>query len=384
MSKITPSLCAALALLIAGPGIASANPNETYAGLGAPAAPKAGFVWHDAAQWQPGGRAWDDTPSPFSRLPRHAEAAVKEANKNVWRLAENSAGLVFYFRTDATTIRTRTTVANEVTAPHMTSIARSGLDLYARDDAGQWRWAGTTRPKKDDKIHEANIISGLEKKTRDYALYLPLYNTVVSLEIGVPEGAKIKPLPPPAARPIVYYGTSIAHGCSASRPGMALPAWLGRRLDIPVINLAFSGNGKMEPAVVDLVAEIDAAVFVLDCLPNMSSLKPEVISERLENCLRSLRAKHPKTPILLLEDRTYSHAWLFPKLQEKHRLARDANRSTYEKLVREGLTGVAYIPGANLFGTDGEGTVDGSHPGDLAMFRQAEIMLPALKQLLKK
>ncbi len=43
-------------------------------------------------------------------------------------------------------------------------------------------------------------------------------------------------------------------GC-ASRPGTCHPALLGRMLDYPVINLGFSGNGKMEGEVAELLAE---------------------------------------------------------------------------------------------------------------------------------
>ena len=51
--------------------------------------------------------------------------------------------------------------------------------------------------------------------------------------------------------------------------GMPHAAILGRRLNRPVINLGFSGNGRMEKEVGDFLCELDPAVYVLDCLPNM-------------------------------------------------------------------------------------------------------------------
>ncbi|WP_068771860.1 SGNH/GDSL hydrolase family protein [Termitidicoccus mucosus] len=341
------------------------------------AAARPALTWHDTAPWKPGGRAWDDTPTPFSRLPRRAEGEVTKA---VWKLSLNSAGLVFYFRTDAPEIHTRHTVAGELAKPHMNATATSGLDLYARDQTGAWHWAGSSRP--NSKTHEQAVLSGAEPALRDYMLYLPLYNTVESLEIGVPAGCAFEPVAPPSEKPVVYYGTSIAQGCAASRPGLTTPAMLGRKLGLPVINLGFSGNGKMEPAMAGLVAEIDAAVFVLDCLPNMSALSAPEIIGRTENCIRVIRKTHPATPIILMEDRTYGHAWLVPKLRQKHADARAALRSVHEKLAAGGVTGVTYIPGAQLLGDD-DTTVDGSHPGDLGLFRQAEILLPVLKQVLK-
>ncbi|MDR0902844.1 MAG: SGNH/GDSL hydrolase family protein [Opitutaceae bacterium] len=343
-------------------------------------APKKDAVsWHDAAQWKPGGRAWDDTPTHYSRLPRRAEGKVTKA---VWRLSRNSSGLVFYFKTNAPKIFTRHEVAGELAMPHMSASGVSGLDLYARDPSGAWRWAGATKPK--DKIHEQAILSGATPEWRDYMLYLPLYNGTVSLEIGVPGGCAFEPVAPPAEKPVVYYGTSIAQGCAASRPGMTTPAILGRKLGLPVVNLGFSGNGKMEPAMADLVAEIDASVFVLDCLPNMSSLSAQEIIKRTENCVRVIREKHPATPVVLMEDRSYGNAWIIPGTLRKNEAARAALRSVYEKLAAAGVTGVAYVTGAQLLGDDDEATVDSSHPSDLGLHRQAEILLPVLRRVLNQ
>jgi len=348
--------------------------------LSTPAA--APIVWRDASQWLPAGRAWDDTPTPFARLPRRAETTVPKA---VWRLSQNSAGLVYYFRTNATEIRTRHEVASEIGAmPHMTAVAASGLDLYARDPNGSWRWAGATKPTPKTKRTEQPILTGATPEMRDYMLYLPLYNSTLSLEIGVPENATFEPLPPPPQKPIAYYGTSIVQGCSASRPGMAVPAQLARKLDTPVINLGFSGAGLMEPALAALLAEIDASIFILDCIPNMNSLPPEEIASRVENCVRVIRQKHPATPIVLVEGRTHANAWLVPANREKNETAQAVLRATHEKLVAAGVPALTYVPDARLLGDDDEATVDGSHPTDLGLRRQTDRLLPLLKPLLPK
>ena len=145
----------------------------------------------------------------------------------------------------------------------MTAIGASGIDLYARDPAGKWRWAAVTRPA--GKVVRQFIINDLTPGVREYAAYLPLYNGVDELSIGVPPGAQFERLAPRTEKPIVFYGTSITHGASASRPGMVHTAILGRRFDRPVVNLGFSGNGRMDAAVGELLVKIDAAVYVIDC-----------------------------------------------------------------------------------------------------------------------
>ena len=146
---------------------------------------------------------------------------------------------------------------------------------------------------------------------REYLLYLPLYNGVSSVEIGLPKCsalAKAPPRPEGYERPIVVYGTSITQGGCDSRPGMVHTAILGRRLDRPVVNLGFSGNGKMEPELAALLAELDPAAYVIDCLPNMTA---EEVGARVEPFVRALRAARPGTPIVLAEDRTYDLGGVF-------------------------------------------------------------------------
>ena len=163
------------------------------------------------------------------------------------------------------------------------------------------------------------LVSGLAELEREFLLYLPLYNGVSAVEIGVPGNRELQagaPRPASRSKPIVFYGTSITQGGCASRPGMVHTAILGRRLDRPVINLGFSGNGLMEPEMATLLAKLDPAVFVLDCLPNMT---PNLVKERVEPFVRTLRRSHPTTPIVLAEDRTYSNAPIVPESRERNR-----------------------------------------------------------------
>ncbi|MDR1789999.1 MAG: SGNH/GDSL hydrolase family protein [Opitutaceae bacterium] len=347
--------------------------------LAATAAEKNAVAWHDASNWKPVGRAWDDTPAPFSRLPARAQKSVP---KSVWLRSLKSAGLYFDFKTDATVIQTRIELTDPVIPKKHSAASASGLDLYARDPSGTWRWAGVVFPS--DQKSTDTILSGAIPGLREYRLYLPPFNTIKTIEIGVPTSCRLEQSPLPTAKPIVYYGTSIIHGYAASRPGMSVTALLGRKLNRPVINLGFSGVGKMEPAVVDLVAEIDAAVFVIDCLPNMSSLTPPEIIERAENGLRVLRARHPKTPIILLEDRTYANSWIKPSQLRKNSEARAALRVVRDKLARENFPGLTYLQGEGLFGDDDDATVDGSHPTDLGIARFVERLLPLLRSALAK
>jgi hypothetical protein len=343
-----------------------------------PARADDGPLWHDVRKLGVEGQPFSDTKAPFDRLPARAEKIVRPA---VWNLSRQSAGLCVRFRTDAGTIQARWTLTGKSLAlPHMPATGVSGLDLYVRDSRGQWRWLGVGMPRAVTTT--AVLARGLPAAgMREFLLYLPLYNGVSRVEVGVPAGSKLDKAPPRPAhkKPIVFYGTSITQGGCASRPGMVHTAILGRRLDWPVVNLGFSGNGKMEPELAHLLAEIDAAVYVLDCLPNLG---PDDVAKRTEPFVQILRKARPETPIILVEDRSYTNSALLPGPRRHNLTNRAALRKAYLKMVYEGVASVHYQPGEDLLGDDGEAAVDGSHPTDLGFLRQADAMLGLLRYTL--
>ena len=232
------------------------------------------------------------------------------------------------------------------------------------------------------KSNSVKLASGIPKGSREYMLYLPLYNGVESVEIGIPRGTSIwKPKARPSGlKPIVFYGTSITQGGCASRPGMVHTAILGRWLDAPVVNLGFSGNGRMEAEVATLMADIDASIFVIDCLPNISAGD---VTSRTEPLVKILRKAHPTTPIVLVEDRSYTDSFLLASKRERNLTSRVALKAVFERLKKFGDSNLYYISGEDLIGDDGEGTVDSSHPTDLGFLRQSEAFMKVLRPILE-
>jgi hypothetical protein len=337
------------------------------------------IVWRNVQDWGVEGRGWSETARYFDRLPAKAEKLVRPA---VWGLSRHSSGMLVRFETDAARILVRYALLNASLAlPHMPATGVSGVDLYAVDGQGRDRWVSVSKPAAQ-KV-DAELVRNLDRpepgKKRLCSAYLPLYNGVEALEIGVPTDAAFAPAAPRKEKPILFYGTSIMHGACASRPGMAIPAILGRRLNRPTINLGFSGNGIMEPEVADLLAELDPCLYAIDCLPNMN---PQQVAERAEPLVRKLRNAHPETPILLVEDRSFTSAAFFKERREGHEARRAELRKAHAKLVADGMKGLGYLEGEGLLGADGEAATDGSHPSDLGFMRYADAYEPAIRKLL--
>jgi len=333
--------------------------------------------WTDASKLTVEGKGWDDTAAFYDRLPARAQKMVRPP---VWRLSRDSAGICVRFVTDAPEVHVHwRLLKTQLALSHMPATGVSGVDLYLKTENG-WRWAGAPRPNSQDM--KSRLVSGLPKRRRSWRLYLPLYNGVKTVEIGVPKGHTVSPIRfggTGRRKPIVFYGTSITQGACASRTGMCHPAILGRRLDRPVINLGFSGNGKMEPALATLLGELEPALYVLDCLPNMDG---KMVAARVPPFVRSLRKARPRIPILLVEDRSYQNGHVSVGLTRRNDANRKALRGAFESLRASGLKRLHYLNGADLLGDDGEGTVDGSHPTDLGFMRQAAVMEPVIRRLL--
>src|SRR5690606_22150877 len=136
-------------------------------------------------------------------------------------------------------------------------------------------------------------------------------------------------------------------------PGMVHTAILGRRLKRPVINLGFSGNGRCEPEVVDLLAQIDASAYVIDPLPNMTD---QQVDERMQPLVRTLRAAHPQTPIVLVENIFPQNAVFRRDAVEGWATKNQALRNAHDRLQAAGVSGLSFIEGRDLFGHDGDAT----------------------------
>ncbi len=331
--------------------------------------------WSNVADWGIEGKGWSDTERYYDRLPAKAKGTVRKA---VWELSRHSAGMCAHFQSNATTIYARYLLRSDRLAmPHMPATGVSGLDLYVKDARGAWRWLAVLQPRSQhiDQV----LVDKLPTGDKQFKLYLPLYNGIEKLEIGVPPGTTITPLDPRNAKPILFYGTSILHGACASRPGMAFPAILGRRLNLPTINLGFSGNGRMESEVATLLSELDPCTYVIDCLPNMNG---DQVLERAPILIDIIRRARPDTPILLVEDRMNDNAAHREGRVAHHLKNRAALQRVFLSSKEKGIRNLFYLNGENHLGQDGDATTDGSHPNDLGMVRYADNYEPALRNIL--
>ncbi|THU39636.1 acetylhydrolase [Niastella caeni] len=334
------------------------------------------------------GQAWPtEVTSPYDRFPARAE---KTLNQNVWNISHSSAGLYIKFKTNATSIVVRYKVKGALEMTHMPATGVSGVDLYAIDPNGQWKWAPSSRSFGDTiEYRFSHLVVSSEFPGRDYEyrLYLPLYNTVTWLNIGVPGQSSFQFMRLSPEKPIVVYGTSIAQGACASRPGMAWTALLQQRLDRPLINLGFSGSGKLEQSVITLMREIDARVYVLDCMPNLTAwagITKQELENRIIAAVKALKEARREVPVLLVNHSGGTdNNTLDTAAGNDYKNANQVLQQCFDKMKAAGLAGIYLLSGKEI-GLSINSTVDGLHPNDVGMMDYAKAYEKSLRSILQE
>ena len=340
---------------------------------------KVKYTWHEASQFEILGKVYPDSLPIYARIPAFRKDVTRY---EVYELGQHSAGISIRFRSDSPDILFKWHTAFNTRMTHMSETGSRGLDLYVLTDEGKWRYIGPGRPGGNPTWYTAS--ANMEPKMREYMVHLSLYDQVDMLEIGIVDGYKIeKPqvASPRRGKPVVIYGTSIAHGACASRPGMAASNILQRELDNEFINLGFSANGKLDYEIAEMMADVDAACYIMDNIPNSSV---DQINNKTEKFVKILRDRHPDVPIIFIEDPKFPGIPINKKITTEVENKNKAIREVYNRMVENGLTNTYYIEQVDLQPEDGDATCDEYHYTDIGFRKYSDTLLPILKKILKK
>ncbi len=337
-----------------------------------------GLVWYDPAEapFRLCGLYWYGQDEIYRRLPRQSKWRITEA---VDAIAECSTGVQVRFRSDCTRMTVRFELKQTGRMDHMPDTGKNCFDLYIGEPGKERFFRGMARPDLDSTANSVEMMNVEDAAMRDFVLNFPLYGGVNKVEIGVNEGAVIEPPRPFAdSRPVVIYGTSITQGGCASRPGMLFTNILSRKLNREFFNYGFSGNGRCESELAEILTEIaDPALFIIDCDANCS--ESPVFAERLPKFIDILRRDHPVMPILVLTRIRFAKEIDVSERTENYWI----QLNEVARRRREGDANIHFADGHNLLGQDYyECMVDGVHPTDLGFYRMAESLEPKIRSLI--
>ena len=298
----------------------------------------------------------------FQRLPDIYKNSIR---KEVWDLSENNAGVCIQLNTNSKNLKLKWRGKLDFKMNHMTDAGIKGLDVYEYVN-DQWKYLTTGLPNSNKNEH---LIKFNNVKKKTLCLYLPLYDSIVDLDIGIDGDSNLKFIKN-ENKPIVFYGTSITQGGCASRPGMAHTNIISRKIIHPCINLGFSGNGHLETEIGDILSKVDAKCFVIDCLPNVNITQ---IESKVTPLVKSIRNKNDinPCPIIFIEQPTMHDAYIDEDVRKKNIIL----SNEIKKCDKLGFKNIYLIKQNNCLGSDYEATVDGVHYNDIGFQRFADHIL---------
>ncbi len=324
------------------------------------------------------GFAWFDKEKEFCRLPAKIISKESSLNDGAKGLSWCTSGAMIRFKTNSSDIAIRAELRDKGIMDHMPLSGQSGFDLYFRTDKGLSFHRNIRPSSATPDFVEGVFAENLDGEMRECVIYLPLYNGIKTMEIGLAPGTKVKaPSMLKHQDPILFYGSSITQGGCASRPGNAYTHFLTRWLDANMINLGFSGCGRGEIEMAECIASLKLSAFVMDYDHNAPN--PEHLEKTHEIFFRTIREKHPHLPIVIASKCDFDNN------VEINSKRREIIKRTYSNAVKAGDRKVYFVDGEKMFGqTDRDAcTVDGCHPNDIGFLRMAETILPVLKKALE-
>lgn len=343
--------------------------------------------FYDGLQFRMINYSFDKTLD--SRIPAYLKDSVRT---ELWDRAKCTTGKAIRFATNSHSVAVRYNLLTNMHMMHMADTGIKGTSLYIWDDDTQsWQFVNCNRPvrkdtpirPREDSIQSKVYVDKLDGKMHEYMIYLPLYDGVRWLEIGVEKDAKIiQPQlnSPRVGKKFVFYGTSILQGGCATHPGMVGTNIIQRDLDVECVNIGISGEGKMDYCMARAMATIpDVEAFILDPIPNCTKDMCDTLTYEFVNILRKAR---PDVPIFMVEGQMYSYAkysgfyskYLPQKNYEFHK--------NYLKLKAENPNNLYYIDCKNIYGPNNDGTVDGIHLTDIGFYWYAQKLEPYLRAVL--
>lgn len=234
-----------------------------------------------------------------------------------------------------------------------------GIDVYFRQvGESEWRWLGLGEAvNPNENMADFGMGSSAD---REFKVYLPSDRRLSLISIDIPSKFTMKPSPAPAEKPVVVYGSSIEQGAGSSRPGMVWPAQFGRIIGHEVINLGFQQSCTMTEGMANLISQIDAAMLVIDCFPNMTSAQ---IEAQMFDFIDILASARPEMPIYVMQDRLQQAGGPHPYFIRAHEANKAAAMDALNEL-RPLHSNIYWLPADNLMCGSSDGTIDGSHFND--------------------
>lgn len=323
--------------------------------------------------------------SEFTRFSQEEREYIKPVNESVEWLSKHTAGINIKFRTDSMKLVLDVKLPAVHDMSHMAATGQCGFDLYVYEDSIKDYVLHNTSTYNITLDHyRSNMLEVETKKTREYILNFPLYMGVENLYIGLEKGSIIEKSYYNNDGRVVLYGTSIAQGGCASRPGMCYTNILSRWLDIEFLNYGFSGSAFLEKEIAYILRKIDnQKLFIIDTEANAGC--DERMEKNLERFIDIYRETQKNVPIILVSRCHFAMDYYSDRRVKMMEDAKEFLKRVVRKYKKLGVN-IRFLDGSKFFkgykNNFTEFTVDGVHPTDLGMYHMALSHYKLIKKML--
>jgi lysophospholipase L1-like esterase len=285
--------------------------------------------------------------------------------------SKSIAGFPLRFNTDADEIIVKYTIAEHPLPAQTTERAVSGIDLFCKTIDGKWLYTQAQQIAGDTIVYRYKNLAKEDGhvNNRQYFLYLPIYSVVKWMEITTPKESFFKQIPARNEKPIVVYGTSfLKKGCT-SNPGFFWTNILSRKLDRPIVNLSFCDKKKAQKDCIELLAEANAKIYLLDFLIDLipGNNSNAEFNNSIAAAVKRLQVIRPGTPILLTENA----------------LVNNTLKKVYDSLLAAGVKNI-YLFTKNEIEQHKRKTIDSLQLKDVSGMEYANILEKKIRMILKE
>ena len=187
----------------------------------------------------------------------------------------------------------------------MTMWGSHGFDIYEINEA-EYEHKTVFSPRAG----RACFAEVIDKRSEHICIYLPLYNTVEKLFIGIKKDDNLIPIDDKACYlPIVIYGNSVTQGASASRSGNAFCNILQRITAKNTINLSVSAACKAQLTAAKQIGLMNLDSLILDYTRNAWTLNE--LETNWELFYNEIRYFHPQKPIIVMTTSCFNKEKLY-------------------------------------------------------------------------
>ncbi|QIE60323.1 hypothetical protein G5B37_12355 [Rasiella rasia] len=249
----------------------------------------------------------------------------------------------------------------------MNNIAVNGIDLFVHDSVWKHMFGHYNRDN-DTLMYYTN-------GKKEFRLYFPLYNSLKGIEIYPKVIVNKKEV-----KKVLFYGTSITQGASASSSGMSYPSIIGRNLDVESINLGFSGLGHFTYEIAELICDVNPDIIVIDCVPNCT---PDMILVEGSKFMEKIKSCLAETPVIFVESSMRESASYLSKEMSVD-YVHSQNQALKELASMFISENTYYISSEQLSVENTANTIDGTHLNTIGMTRFAEVIGAKIDSILAK